>query len=137
MNHPHVHGHNNKAATTTERAEQALDTIGYQLGFLAGKASQRFEYAVSAARTSASAQPQTPNTGEEAHKEPPSLLPSEEATQQAFSRAEEFVQIAEQHLGQWSALLSSKSQRLVARMREDLEDVWAEAQHLRNTKQRP
>ncbi len=135
MNNPHVHGHNNKAATTTERAEQALDTIGYQLGFLAGKASQRFEHAVSTAR--ASAQHQAPHTGEEAHNEPPSLLLSEEASQQAFARAEELVQIAEQRLGQWSAFLSSQSQRLVARMREDLEDVWAEAQHLRNTQQRP
>jgi len=135
MNHSHVHGHNNKAATTTERAEQALDTIGYQLGFLAGKASQRFEHAVSTAR--ASAQHQAPHTGKETHKEPPSLLPSEEASQQAFARAEELVQIAEQRLGQWSAFLSSQSQRLVARMREDLEDVWAEAQHLRNTQQRP
>jgi hypothetical protein len=135
MKHSPMHGHNNKAATTAERAEQALDTIGYQLGFLAGKASQRFEHAVSTAR--ASAQPQTPNTGEETHNESPSLLPSEEAKQHAFVRAEEIVQIAEQRLGQWSALLSYQSQRLVARMREDLEDVWAEAQHLRNTKQRP
>lgn len=135
MNHSSVHGHNNKGATTTERAEQALDTIGYQLGFLAGKASQRFEQAVSTARTSA--QPHTPDTGEEAHNGSPSLLPSEEATQQAFTRAEELVQVAEQRLGRWSALLSHQSQRLVARMREDFEDVWAEAQHLHHTKQRP
>ena len=134
MNHSSVHGHNSKGATT-ERAEQALDTIGYQLGFLAGKASQRFEHAISTAR--ASAQPHTPDTSEKIHNGSPSLLPSEEVTQQAFGRAEELVQIAEQRLGQWSALLSSQSQRLVARMREDLEDVWAEAQHLRNTKLHP
>lgn len=135
MNHSPVHGHNNKGATTAERAEQALDTIGYQLGFLAGKAGQRFEQAVSTAR--ASAQLQAPDAGEEAHNGSPSLLPPEEATQQAFARAEELMQLAEQRLRRWSALLSYQSQHLVARMREDLEDVWAEAQHLRNTKQHP
>jgi hypothetical protein len=128
--------HDNGAKPTgTERAEQKFDNIGYRIGYLAGTATQRLEHVVSNMRVPSL--PQITRTDQGNHRESPSPRISEEDTQQAFIRAEELVQHTEQRVGQWSAFLSQRSQRLVARMREDLEDLWAEAQHVRQTKQRP
>jgi hypothetical protein len=131
MNRAHENG---SGSTTTERAEQINNTIGYRLGFLAGTATQRLERAVSTIRAPSQSQATRANQG--AQSGPSSLLPSEETMQRALVRAEELVQYTEQRLGQWSARLGHQSQRLAGLLREDLEDLWAEAQHIRHNKRR-
>jgi len=128
MSHTNEH---NSGQTAPEHAEQTLDNIGHHLGLLAGTASHRIEQIVNNIRFSAPFQ--TSSIQQEAEHPP---QPSGETAQPAFDRAEELVQRAEQNMGRWTARLSQQSQRTVARMREDLEDMWAEAQHLRQTRRR-
>jgi hypothetical protein len=128
MSHTNEH---NSGQTAPERAEQTLDNIGHHLGLWAGTATYRIEQIMNNVRFSAPFQ--TSDTQQESER---SLQSSGETAQPAFDRAEEFVQRAEQNMGRWTARLSQQSQRMVARMREDLEDMWAEAQHMRHTRRR-
>lgn len=126
MSHTDEH---NLGQTTAKRAEQTLDNIGHHLGLLAGTATYRIEQIVNNVHLSSPFQ--TGSTQQEAGR---SLQPSGEAAPPAIDRAEEIMQRVEQSMGRWSGRLSLQSQRVVARMREDLEDMWAEAQHLRQTR---
>ncbi|QBD83078.1 hypothetical protein EPA93_46795 [Ktedonosporobacter rubrisoli] len=119
---------NSPDQSSTQRAEQVLTTLGHRIGFLAGMASQRVEQAIRSTRPQSHQQ-----DSHESHK-PSSAPRAKEAMPQAMTRAEELVQQAELDLGQWAAQLGLQSQRLTARIREDLEDIWADAQHQRNIK---
>ncbi|MEO7001341.1 MAG: hypothetical protein ABI068_06045 [Ktedonobacterales bacterium] len=50
----------------------------------------------------------------------------------AMQRAEATVDVAAQHVGRWAAAFGHGVQRAVARAREEGEDIWAEAQHMRH-----
>lgn len=121
----------NSGQETTKRAEQTLDTIGHHLGLLAGTATHRIEQIVNNVHFSSPFQ--TGGTRQEGDR---SLPPSGEVAQPAVDRAEELMQRVEQNMGRWTGRLGLQSQRIVARMREDLEDMWAEAQHMRHTGRR-
>jgi DNA polymerase II large subunit len=131
MNDAHA---NNSGSTTTARAEQALDSVGYRIGFLAGTTTRRLEHAVSTVHVQSHSQANKAPQSED--REASSHFTSDESVQRALVRAEELMHRAEQRLGQWSAFLSHQSQRLTARTREELEDFWVEAQHLRQTSRR-
>lgn len=49
----------------------------------------------------------------------------------AIARAEELVDRVGEQVGQWLSRLGHSTQRTLARAREEAEDIWAEAQHLR------
>jgi small-conductance mechanosensitive channel len=119
----------NSGQAATRRAEQTLDNLGYHLGLLAGTATHRIEQVVNNVHLSSPFQ--TSTTQQETDR---SLQSSQEATQPTFERAEDLVQRAEQNIGRWTARVGQQSQRMVARMREDLEDMWADAQHLRRSR---
>ncbi len=126
----HIDEHNSGQAAT-RRAEQTLDNLGHHLGLLAGTATHRIEQVVNNVHLSSPFQ--TSTSQQETGR---SLQSSQEATQPAFERAEDLVQRAEQDIGRWTARVGHQSQHMVARMREDLEDMWADAQHLRHTRRR-
>ncbi len=48
------------------------------------------------------------------------------------ARAEELVDRAGERLGHFATLVSQRVQWAVARVREEAEDIWAEAQNIRN-----
>jgi len=50
----------------------------------------------------------------------------------AMQRAEVAVDVAAQRVGKWAAAFGHGVQRVVARTREEGEDILAEAQHIRN-----
>lgn len=50
----------------------------------------------------------------------------------ASARAEELVDQAGERLGYFATLVSQRVQWAVARAREEAEDIWAEAQNIRN-----
>jgi hypothetical protein len=54
-----------------------------------------------------------------------------EAARQAEQRAEEMVDHAAQRVAEFTALLKRKLSQVVARAREEVEDIWAEAQSIR------
>jgi hypothetical protein len=108
--------------TATRRAEQALDSVGRSIGLFAGTTGQRFQQAVRSVFARSEQSEQT------------SPSKPEEAGQPALERAEGLVHIAEERIGQWAGFTGHQSQRLLARLREDVEDMWAEAQNIRGKK---
>jgi hypothetical protein len=48
-----------------------------------------------------------------------------------IARAEELVDRMGERVGQWLSQLGHSTQKALARAREEAEDIWAEAQHLR------
>jgi hypothetical protein len=59
----------------------------------------------------------------------PDLTPSESD----LARAEEMVDRAGEAVGTWMARLNREILKSAARAREELEDIWAEAQSLRKS----
>jgi hypothetical protein len=54
------------------------------------------------------------------------------APRPATERAEEMLDAFGQRVGLYMAALAPRIRRLAALAREEAEDIWAEAQHLRN-----
>ncbi len=59
----------------------------------------------------------------------------DEASRQAMQRAEELVDQFAERVGYYTGVLGHQLLRLVARAREEAEDIWAEAQNLRRGQQ--
>jgi hypothetical protein len=54
-----------------------------------------------------------------------------------MQRAEEMTDRLGERLGHFASLVGMKILRLAARFREEAEDIWAEAQHIRRGNQPP
>jgi hypothetical protein len=78
----------------------------------------------------------------------PSTQPSEQESSQAAlqtqeehpsrtSRAEALIDDLTQHLSSFTAMIKYNVQKMTARVREDTEDLWAEAQSIRHHKDQP
>jgi hypothetical protein len=90
----------------TQRAEALVDRLGQNLGHF-----------LSNLRVPQPRQPGTPGTAAAEGSQP-------STTQPPVERAEHLLDQAGYTIGRWAA-------RMVARAREETEDIWAEAQHVR------
>jgi TolA-binding protein len=96
-----------------------------------GEASGQSESRINAASTEA------PNrsSGEEAEKRETNEA-AERAADEPMRRAEELVDRIGARVGEITAMLGHQLLRLGARVREEAEDIWAEAQNLRRGQRR-
>lgn len=113
----------------TTRAAELLDHLGHRISLFAAQATQRVQDVAIAIRERAD-RVERPSTepGEKTHS--PTVERAEEQGKLALARAEELVKRFEQQLGHYTSLTGSYIQRQAARVREESEDIWAEAQHI-------
>jgi len=113
----------------TARAEALLDNLGHRINLFASQAAQRVQDVAIAVRDQADRldQPST-EPGEKTHSA--ALAGAEEQGKLALVRAEDLVRRFEQQFGHYTSLASSYIQRQAARVREESEDIWAEAQNI-------
>ena len=115
----------------TERAEEVFEQLGQRIGHLAVFARQRIQDAAIAIKNEADRMDQ-PTTAPAKKSSQSETAQAEEAGKPATERAEEMVDRMGQRLGHFTSLASLQIQRVVARAREDAEDMWVEAQNIRN-----
>lgn len=119
----------------TVRAEALLDNLGQRLGLFAAVTAQRIQHATASIREEADRLDQ-PNTSPEEKPASPALAQAQESGEQATERAEELVDQLVQRIGHFTALTGLQIQRVAARAREEVEDMWAEAQNIRQESSR-
>lgn len=110
-----------------EYVEQILTRAGGRLGTLAGQAMLRFRQATRAFR------------GEAIHMDVPSSARQAEragrnatANHARMDKAEALVDQLGERVGHWALLSSLQVRQATARLQEEAEDMWVEAQELRN-----
>ena len=119
----------------TARAEELLDNMGRRIGFFAAQASQRIQNAAASVREEADRMDQSnAASGEKSNQSP--IAPAEEKGQLAMEKSEELVDRMTQQLSHYTAITGFQIQKAVARMREEAEDMWAEAQQIRQENSR-
>lgn len=107
--------------TAVERAERLASQAGERLGRLVGQTAWRVQHT----RRKEPGQRSTPASQPEAG---PGEQPAQSPTTE---RAEEMVGRFEQRVAHWTTVRNQQAKRAVARLREDAEDLWAEAQGVR------
>jgi hypothetical protein len=117
-----------KESPGIERAEQALSRAGERIGRLVGLAGLRIQRAARSLREEADRMDEPESAqhgnGKQARKAP--------ASQPATARAEELVDHLGQRMSHWATVNGLQAKRAMARLREDAEDMWVEAQEMRN-----
>lgn len=117
----------------TVRAEALLDDLGRRIGLFAARAGQRIQNTAASIRE---------GTDQVDQRGPASTEQSSQSTRagekgaQSMERSEELVDRATQRLSQYTALAGFQIQRAAARLREEAEDMWAEAQNIRQENSR-
>jgi hypothetical protein len=109
----------------TERAEELLTRAGRRLGLFAASASLRVQQTASVVRERAEQQ-----TRSLKETRPPTAS-TDQAREESLERASEVVQQMEVRLSHLGTSLNKAFQKGTARLREEAEDIWAEAQHIR------
>ncbi len=119
----------------TARAEELLERLGKQIGLFAGRAGQHIQSAATYIREEADRmdRPQTA-PGEKPHSPP--VARANVTAQEASEKAEEMVDRVGQRLAHFTAAASRQIQKGVALAREEAEDMWAEAQNIRQRNNR-
>ncbi|HYX50687.1 MAG TPA: hypothetical protein VE843_13140 [Ktedonobacteraceae bacterium] len=120
----------NPTQTPTERAEELFNHMGQRVGYLATLASQRLQTVATSIREEADRldEPQSVS-GEHSNGSPAG--PTGESYQQATAKAEQLVDQWGQRISHYTAIAGLQFRRVVARAREEAEDIWAEAQNIR------
>ncbi|MBE3558627.1 MAG: hypothetical protein IMW89_05295 [Ktedonobacteraceae bacterium] len=118
------------ARSAVERAERLMDDAEQYVRIFATRSSQQIQQAIVSFRERAR---QKEQPAEQAGSPPAaSAAPHEESEQPVMERAEQLTGDMEQRLAQWTAVVGLQMRRAAARVREEAEDLWAEAQHLRH-----
>ncbi len=118
------------------RAEAVLDRAGQNLGFFVVSTGQRIQHVATSFRKGpAQKEPSSPLS--EGVSAPSSDAQALQAGQSAMGRAEQVVDNVGGALGILSSVVGLRMRRVGARMREEVEDMWAEAQSLRSQRERP
>jgi hypothetical protein len=114
-----------------QRTEQLLTQAGERLGNLIGRTIVSFQHGMQAMRAEADQldAPDSLSAKRPAHKQQPRKEPTNEP---AMERAEELVGQAGQRAGQWMQVNGLRMRRAMAFAREELEDMWVEAQQRRH-----
>lgn len=117
----------------TERAEEFLDNLGRRIGLFAARAGQRIQN-VAVTMRERTEQAGQQNTAPGTQPSPPAR--TGEKSGQAMEKSEELVDRAAQRLSQYALQAGFQLQKATARLREEAEDIWAEAQHIRQENSR-
>lgn len=114
----------------SDGAEQAINRAGERLGRLAGKAFLRVQQAAQGFREEAdnmdALKPGSEKPASSKGTQASSPSPSKE-------KAEEMVDQFLQRASHWAVVGNVQARRTAARLREDVEDMWAEAQDMRGS----
>jgi hypothetical protein len=117
-----------KESPGIERAEQVLSRAGERIGRLVGLAGLRIQQAARSLREEADRMDEPESAqhgnGKQARKAP--------ENQPATARAEELVDRLGHRMSHWATVNGLQARRTMARLREDAEDMWVEAQEMRN-----
>jgi hypothetical protein len=114
----------------TVRAEELFDRMGQRIGSFTALATERIQRAATSIREAADRLDQ-PQTVSGAKSNGTAVAQTEEAGRPATEQAEEMVDRVGQRISYSTALAGLQIQRAAARMREEAEDMWAQAQNLR------
>jgi hypothetical protein len=110
--------------SATARAEQLLTHAGERLGILAGQATLYFQQTGQAFRQEAGHR----NTPESASVHQTTAAQPAQTNPPTMERAEELVDQLGQRIGRWALENNQRIRRALARLQEDAEDLWVEAQ---------
>ena len=117
-----------------ERADELLNNLGRRIGLFVGLAGQRIQGTAVNIREQARRMEQPEAAAGEKPSQPARARKEEAAqpeTGKATAKAEELVEGMTQRLGLFAALAGLQIQKTGARVREEAEDIWAEARNIR------
>ncbi len=114
----------------TVRAEALLDNVGQRIGLIAAQTVQRIQHAATQMREEADRLDQ-PEASSQEKPGPTKAARTEESGKPTTERAEELVDRLGRRISHYTALTSLQILRATARVREEAEDMWAEAQNIR------
>jgi hypothetical protein len=118
--------------------EVLIDRMAHSLGFYAARTYLRIQSMARPAHEGANQQDQLKREQTETADQPAqSPEQAEELSQSRTRKAEEMVDYLAQHLSSLTATVKLNFQRTTARVREDTEDMWAEAQDIRHHRGHP
>lgn len=118
---------------TAESVEQLFTRAGKRLGRVAGKTTLRIQKAMGQVRVEANQMDVLATVPEHETQGERDTRP----TRPAMERAEELVGQLVHRVSFWTKSNGLQVRRSVARMREEAEDMWVEAQQMRNTWKEP
>lgn len=117
------------------RAEQLVDRTEQRIKSFFANAGQRVQHSASSIRENITQTVQPSATQQEQHGN--SGTPQAEGTEQpVMERAEKTVDSMRQRIVSWTSIARPPIMRATARMRENTEDIWAEAQQIRHARTR-
>lgn len=114
----------------TARAEAVMENVGRQIGLFAARASRSVQNAANYVRREADRLDQ-PETVPGKKPKQPGIAHTEESGKLAMERAEESVDRLGKRITSAAMATSLRVQRATARVREEAEDIWADAQNIR------
>jgi tRNA U34 5-carboxymethylaminomethyl modifying enzyme MnmG/GidA len=114
----------------TVRAEALLDNAGQRIGLIAAQTVQRIQHAATQMREEADRLDQ-PEASSQEKPGPTNGARTDEGGKPTTERAEVLVDQLGQRISHYAALTSLQIMRATARVREEAEDMWAEAQNIR------
>jgi hypothetical protein len=117
------------------RADELLNNLGRRIGLFVGLAGQRFQGTAVNIREQTRRMEQPEAAAGEKPSQPARSreeVSAQPETEKAQAKAEELVEGMTQRLGLFAALAGLQIQKTGARVREEAEDIWAEAQNIRN-----
>src|SRR5947199_7752910 len=125
----------NSGQPGTARAEEVLDNLGRRMGLFTAQAGQRIQNVAASIREEADGMDQ-PETAPGEKSKTPLVAQTEEQGKLAKERAEVLVDRMGQRVSNWASRTGFQVHRAVALTREEVEDMWAEAQNIRRGKRR-
>lgn len=120
--------------SATMRAEELFNRMGKGLGTLAASTSQRVQNAATLVRERVE---QRNQHAEQPNHAQPTSRPTPRSNAEVMAKADELVGQMEARLSYATSLVGFTLRKTAARLREEAEDMWAEAQHLRHQHRRP
>lgn len=117
------------------RADELLNNLGRRIGLFAGLAGQRIQGTAVNIREQTRRMGQPEAAAGEKSSQPARTRTEESAqpeTEKATAKAEELVEGMAQRFGHFAAIAGLQIQKTAARVREEAEDIWAEAKNIRN-----
>ena len=127
------------SGSATERAEALLGRMGRGLGVFAATTTQRVQRAATTVRERADQRSQAEPVRAEKPGQSAAASPQpSESDEATMEKADELVSLMEFRIGHFASSMSRNIQKTAARVREEAEDMWAEAQHIRyQSRQKP
>ena len=114
----------------TARAEELLNNLGQRIGFFAAQTGQRIQNTAASIRDEANRMDQ-PSTEPGEKSQSPTIARAEEQGKLAMEKAQGVANRLGQRLSHFFALAGFPIQKATARVREEVCDIWAQAQNIR------